>query len=110
MVLDLASEHVPFDHALDACTPVLRRAEDLGFESVDICEGYPTQALDGTSPSVLLLLAALASRTSLRVGTSVTVGDWMDEALQALKALWSGADGFDGRLVRIQGGVRPLPR
>jgi alkanesulfonate monooxygenase SsuD/methylene tetrahydromethanopterin reductase-like flavin-dependent oxidoreductase (luciferase family) len=109
---------------------------------VAVCEGFPTVQLDGTSPSPLLLLAALAQRTSLRLATSVTilplkhllgfaydgasldqltagrldlgvavgqawlqrrfgvdpstVGDWMDEALQALKALWSGSQGFEG--------------
>src|ERR671939_1470803 len=38
------------------------------------------------------------------------IGDRMDELLAALKALWSGADGFHGRLVSVEGGIAPLPR
>ena len=38
-----------------------------------------------------------------------TIGQWMDEALAALRALWSGEDGYDGRLIKINGGVWPLP-
>lgn len=38
-----------------------------------------------------------------------TVGEWLDELIDALKALWSGADGFEGRLIRIAGGIGPRP-
>src|ERR671939_1772620 len=37
------------------------------------------------------------------------VGDRMDEMLAALKALWSGADGFHGQTISIDGGIAPLP-
>jgi len=156
LVFDVATERAPFDRVLDQCTPVLHLAEELGFEFLALTEGFPTARLDGTAPSLLLLLAALANRTSLRLGTSVTMlplwnplrlaydaasldqisggrldlgvaighpwldsrfgfaggnaAQWMGEVLQALKALWTGQDGFEGQLVRIQGGVRPLPR
>ena len=37
------------------------------------------------------------------------VGAFMDDLLAALKALWSGASGFRGRLLSVEGGVSPLP-
>jgi alkanesulfonate monooxygenase SsuD/methylene tetrahydromethanopterin reductase-like flavin-dependent oxidoreductase (luciferase family) len=37
------------------------------------------------------------------------IGDRMDEMLMALKALWSGADGFHGKEISIDGGIAPLP-
>ena len=40
----------------------------------------------------------------------VTIGQRMDETLLALKALWSGEDGFEGEIVRVAGGgMAPLP-
>jgi hypothetical protein len=50
LVLDLASNQAPFDRVLDAYTPVLHLAEELGFDLVAVCEGFPTEQLDGTSP------------------------------------------------------------
>ena len=38
-----------------------------------------------------------------------TIGKRMDETLLALKALWSGADGYEGEIVRVDGGIAPLP-
>ncbi len=38
-----------------------------------------------------------------------TVGDWMDDALAALRALWSGAAGYQGQQVAVDGGIWPLP-
>ncbi len=38
-----------------------------------------------------------------------TISTRMDETLQALKALWSGQNGFEGEVVSIQGGIAPLP-
>jgi alkanesulfonate monooxygenase SsuD/methylene tetrahydromethanopterin reductase-like flavin-dependent oxidoreductase (luciferase family) len=37
------------------------------------------------------------------------IGDRMDEMLMSLKALWSGADGFHGQAIQIDGGIDPLP-
>jgi alkanesulfonate monooxygenase SsuD/methylene tetrahydromethanopterin reductase-like flavin-dependent oxidoreductase (luciferase family) len=37
------------------------------------------------------------------------MGEFLDELVVALKALWSGADGFRGRLVTVEGGIAPLP-
>jgi alkanesulfonate monooxygenase SsuD/methylene tetrahydromethanopterin reductase-like flavin-dependent oxidoreductase (luciferase family) len=37
------------------------------------------------------------------------IGDRMDEMLEALKALWSGADGYHGTVIAIDGGIDPLP-
>ena len=37
------------------------------------------------------------------------VGERTDDMLAALKALWSGADAFEGTVLSIQGGIRPLP-
>jgi alkanesulfonate monooxygenase SsuD/methylene tetrahydromethanopterin reductase-like flavin-dependent oxidoreductase (luciferase family) len=37
------------------------------------------------------------------------IGDRMDEMLEALKALWSGADGYHGKTISIDGGIAPLP-
>lgn len=36
-------------------------------------------------------------------------GPRIDEELAALKALWSGADGYEGESLRIEGGIHPLP-
>ena len=37
------------------------------------------------------------------------VGDRTDDMLAALRALWSGASSFEGRVLSVQGGIRPLP-
>ncbi len=37
------------------------------------------------------------------------LADRMDETVAALKALWSGADGYSGDVLQIAGAVRPLP-
>lgn len=37
------------------------------------------------------------------------IGDRMDEMLEALKALWSGTDGYHGKVLDIEGGIAPLP-
>ncbi len=38
-----------------------------------------------------------------------TLGEWVDELIDALKALWSGADGYAGRLIEIEGPIGPPP-
>lgn len=37
------------------------------------------------------------------------LGDRVDETLALLRALWSGAPGYQGRLLRVEGGLAPLP-
>jgi alkanesulfonate monooxygenase SsuD/methylene tetrahydromethanopterin reductase-like flavin-dependent oxidoreductase (luciferase family) len=37
------------------------------------------------------------------------IGGRMDEMLEALKALWSGADGYHGTSLSVDGGIAPLP-
>jgi alkanesulfonate monooxygenase SsuD/methylene tetrahydromethanopterin reductase-like flavin-dependent oxidoreductase (luciferase family) len=37
------------------------------------------------------------------------VGDRMDETLAALRALWSGQQGYQGKLLTVDGGIGPLP-
>jgi alkanesulfonate monooxygenase SsuD/methylene tetrahydromethanopterin reductase-like flavin-dependent oxidoreductase (luciferase family) len=155
LALDLGTRG-RLDAALDGYAPLLGSAERAGYTAVFAGETFPTRA-GGTAhlPAPLLALAALAPRTSLRLGTGVTLlplwqplrlayeaavldqlcggrlilgvgagsrhdwarwgvdprgmGDRLDESLAALKALWSGSAGFEGRLVQIQGGIGPLP-
>jgi alkanesulfonate monooxygenase SsuD/methylene tetrahydromethanopterin reductase-like flavin-dependent oxidoreductase (luciferase family) len=38
-----------------------------------------------------------------------TIGDRMDEQIAALRALWAGADGYQGTHVRIEGAIGPRP-
>ena len=37
------------------------------------------------------------------------IGDRMDEMLAALKALWSGADGYEGTTISAPGAIWPRP-
>lgn len=145
----------PAFERLERARRLVALAEDHGFRSVWAGESYPTAGESFHASSPLLFLAALASLTSLRLGTGVTllpawhplrlaydaaaldritggrltlgvgigtpalwrrfsgpsvdVGGWADEALQALRELWSGADGFRGRHLVVEGGVAPPP-
>jgi alkanesulfonate monooxygenase SsuD/methylene tetrahydromethanopterin reductase-like flavin-dependent oxidoreductase (luciferase family) len=40
---------------------------------------------------------------------AANLGAFANETLAALRALWSGAPGFQGDLLRIEGGIYPLP-
>jgi alkanesulfonate monooxygenase SsuD/methylene tetrahydromethanopterin reductase-like flavin-dependent oxidoreductase (luciferase family) len=40
---------------------------------------------------------------------AANLGALADETLASLRALWSGARGFQGELLRIEGGIHPLP-
>jgi alkanesulfonate monooxygenase SsuD/methylene tetrahydromethanopterin reductase-like flavin-dependent oxidoreductase (luciferase family) len=122
---------------------------------VTMGEGHSTRPQWGHTPAPLLLLAALAPITRMRLGTVVTllpswhplrlayetavldqlsggrlilgvglgrpdlagryginaepVGQYADDVLAALRALWSGKDGFVGKSVSVEGGIGVLP-
>ncbi len=73
LALDFWSAEKPLSQHLDDYVELLRRAEDYGFNSVWAGENRPVKPQPGHTPSPLLVLAALASRTSLRLGTGVTL-------------------------------------
>jgi alkanesulfonate monooxygenase SsuD/methylene tetrahydromethanopterin reductase-like flavin-dependent oxidoreductase (luciferase family) len=73
LALDFASPNRTLDQQLDRYIELLRLAERYGFESVTAGEGYSTKPDYGHVSSPLLVLAALSPRTSLRLGTSVTL-------------------------------------
>ncbi len=72
---------------------------------------YDAAALDRLSDG-RLVLGVGAGTPALRRRFSCAADDvaiWLDEALQALRELWRGADGFCGREVVIEGSVAPTP-
>ena len=73
LALDLNTTRTTLDRHFDAYIPLLARAADLGFQSVWAGETYPTGPSGSHLPSPLLALAALAPRTTLRLGTGVTL-------------------------------------
>ncbi len=73
LALDFAHPTRPLDQQLDRYVELLRIGERYGFDSVTAGEGYPVAPSYGHTPSPLLVLAALAPRTTLRLGTSVTL-------------------------------------
>ncbi|WP_051570801.1 LLM class flavin-dependent oxidoreductase [Cryptosporangium arvum] len=70
LALDLGSAALVADQVGDAL-PVLRTAEDVGVDAVWIGESYHRRPEPFHLPSALLVLAHLAARTSLRLGTGV---------------------------------------
>jgi alkanesulfonate monooxygenase SsuD/methylene tetrahydromethanopterin reductase-like flavin-dependent oxidoreductase (luciferase family) len=136
--------------------PLIETAERYGFDAISMGNGYPTAPDHGHTPAPFLILASLAPRTGMRLGTGVTlvptwhplklaydaavldqitggrfflgvglggpplarrfgvdperVGEYLDDTLAALRALWAGADGFKGKYFSVQGsvGVRPI--
>jgi alkanesulfonate monooxygenase SsuD/methylene tetrahydromethanopterin reductase-like flavin-dependent oxidoreductase (luciferase family) len=72
---------------------------------------YDVAVLDQLSGGRCILgIGAGDPRTWRRFGADrERIGDFMDELVPALKALWSGADGFRGQTVQIEGGIAPLP-
>ncbi len=155
LALDFWSTKKPLSQHLQDCSELLKLAEGYGFNSVWAGENRPFKSQPGHTPSPLLVLSALADRTSLRLGTGVTLltlwqplrlaydgalldqlsdgrftlgvgvgvapvmkrygvppeeaGSRMDETLQVLKAMWSGADHFHGEHFHFEGGVLPGP-
>jgi len=72
LALDFGTQQAPLADWLDSYTPILERAEKLGFHSVVAGQSLPA----GPSfhlPSPLLVLAALSTRTNMGLGTGVTL-------------------------------------
>jgi alkanesulfonate monooxygenase SsuD/methylene tetrahydromethanopterin reductase-like flavin-dependent oxidoreductase (luciferase family) len=155
LALDFGHGTGTLQSRMDGVRPILTAAEEWGFRSVWAGESYvqSPQAVHTTSP--LLLLAALAQVTHMRLGTGVlllpawdpvrlaydanvldnlsggrldlgvglgsrelwvkfghdpsTVGTLVDEAIDLLRSLWSGADGFQGTRLHVTGRMCPLP-
>jgi alkanesulfonate monooxygenase SsuD/methylene tetrahydromethanopterin reductase-like flavin-dependent oxidoreductase (luciferase family) len=78
MAIDFATPTRRLDQHLDRCLELIRLGEAHGFDSVWAGESYPASP-DGYTvrsnhlPSPLLILAALAGRTQLTLGTGVTL-------------------------------------
>ena len=73
LALDFWSTSKPLDSLLEDYVGLLKRAEQYGFNSVWAGEYRPRFAESGHVPSPLLVLAALASHTRLRLGTGITL-------------------------------------
>lgn len=155
LALDFWSTDRSLRLLLDQYAEVLELATALGFDSVWAGEDRRVKPQPGHVPSPFLVLAALAGRTNLVVGTGVTLlplwhplrlaydavmldhitggrfvlGVGMgsseamrrygvdprdasvraDETLSALHHLWTGAEGFHGSKVQVEGGITPAP-
>lgn len=155
LALDFWSTRKPLSEHLEDYSRLLRIAEGYGFNSVWAGENRPRALQPGHTPSPLLVLASLANRTTLRLGTGVTLltlwqplrlaydgalldqmsdgrftlgvgvgiapvmkrygvppeeaGSRMDDTMKMLKALWSGADHYEGEHFRQKGAVIPGP-
>ena len=78
MAIDFATPSCQLDQHLERCLELIRLGEAHGFDSVWAGESYPASP-DGYAirsnhlPSPLLVLAALAGRTRLKLGTGVTL-------------------------------------
>ena len=153
LALDFWSADKPLTQHLDNYARLIAAAEDHGFNSIWAGEFRPRKPTPGHTPSPLLILAAMAGRTKLRLGTGVTLltlwhplrlaydgamldhlsdgrftlgvgvgvaqqmqrygvppaeaGTRMDESLELLKAMWSGADHYHGEHFHVDGGVGP---
>ena len=73
LALDFWSAAKPLSRHLDDSVELLKLAEGYGFNSVWAGENRAPRPEPGHTPSPLMVLAALASRTSLRVGAGVTL-------------------------------------
>lgn len=73
LAMDFGTQRATLDRVLDEYAPLLELAERLGFRSVWAGESFPTRSAAFHLPSPLLVLAALVPRTSLRLGTGVTL-------------------------------------
>jgi alkanesulfonate monooxygenase SsuD/methylene tetrahydromethanopterin reductase-like flavin-dependent oxidoreductase (luciferase family) len=155
LAIDFGSERDPLAARLARVAQLLKEAEQYGFQSVWAGESYPTHGTSSHLPAPFLVLAALAPRTSLRLGTGITMltawnplrlaydaaildqlsggrlilgvagghrqvwsrfgvpperlGERLDETIRALRALWSGGEGYHGEFVDVAGGIYPQP-
>lgn len=73
LALDFGTERTTLNRVLDDYVPLLHLAEGHGFRTVWAGESFPSRPGAFHLPSPLLVLAALAPRTSLRLGTGVTL-------------------------------------
>jgi len=73
LALDFWSANKSLTTHLNDYTDLLAQAEGYGFNSVWAGENRPRQSEPGHVPSPLMVLAALAHRTQLRLGTGVTL-------------------------------------
>lgn len=73
LALDFWSAEKPLSRHLDDCVELLKRAEGYGFNSVWAGENRAPRPAPGHTPAPLMVLAALANRTSLRIGSGVTL-------------------------------------
>ena len=73
LALDFWSNRKPLSQHLNDYAELLRIAEGYGFDSVWAGENRPRRLEPGHTPSPLLVLASLANRTGLRLGTGVTL-------------------------------------
>jgi len=155
LVLDFATPTRTIHEQMDRYREVIATADRYGFDSVTTGEGPSLRPQWGHTPAPLLVLAALAPVTRMRLGTVVTllptwhplklayetavldqisggrlilgvglgrpelarrygidaepVGQYADDVLAALRALWSGKDGFVGKGVSVEGGIGVYP-
>jgi alkanesulfonate monooxygenase SsuD/methylene tetrahydromethanopterin reductase-like flavin-dependent oxidoreductase (luciferase family) len=72
---------------------------------------YETALLDVLSNGRLIVGAGIGNPPlAARFGVERSqMADHMDDALGALRALWSGASGYRGKTTTIDGGIQPLP-
>src|SRR5439155_5961245 len=73
LALDFGTRRASLDRVVAEYVPLINLAERYGFESVWAGESYPTAPGGFHLPSPLLVLAALAPQTSVRLGTGVTL-------------------------------------
>src|SRR4051794_7731622 len=155
LAIDFGTTRTTLDRLLDEYLPLIQLAERYAFDSIWAGESYPMGPDFFHVSSPLLVLAALAPRTRLGLGTGVTLlpmwpplrlaydaaildqlsggrlalglglgspptwarfgvprerlADRVDETLELLRALWSGAAGYRGELLAVEGGIMPLP-
>src|SRR5690348_14951046 len=87
LAIDFGTERAPLDQVLDEIAPLLNLAEEHGFHSVVAGQTFPTRPGFFHLPSPLMILAALAARTTLRLGTGVT----LQPGWQLLNLAYDGA-------------------
>src|SRR5918912_850923 len=134
LALDFGTERATLDRVLDEYLPLLDLAERQGFTSVWAGESYPTGPGYFHLPSPLLMwppmrlaydAAVLDQLTGGRLVLGLGLGapptwarfgvpregmaDRIDETLALLRALWSGADGYHGKILSVEGGIAPRP-
>jgi alkanesulfonate monooxygenase SsuD/methylene tetrahydromethanopterin reductase-like flavin-dependent oxidoreductase (luciferase family) len=87
LAMDFGTERAPLHQVLDELTPLLELAEANGFHSVVAGQTFPTRPGFFHLPSPLMVLAALAPRTKLNLGTGVT----LQPGWQLLNLAYDGA-------------------